>query len=172
MKVFVLLVSLVVGRKPAINIKDEQIGFKWDEKNVSFTVLLLFVIGFQNWTRLKRNVQNCGPRPSGPLYPHPPTNTNYNPQMPMDCDIYKDDLYLSDYRCNTTCQSTPEIEVHVVCNCVRRFRGITLPIPCRWEIFTPDGDKTECPKPTVDFDWRCDPRNETCAEGKKIILKK
>ena len=44
MKVFVLLVSLVVGRKPAINIKDEQFGLKWDEKNVSFTVVLLLVL--------------------------------------------------------------------------------------------------------------------------------
>ena len=49
MKVFVLLVSLVVGRKPAISIKDEQFGFKWDEKNVSFTVVLLFVIGSVVW---------------------------------------------------------------------------------------------------------------------------
>ena len=49
MKVFLMLVSLVVGRKPAINIKDEQIGFKWDEKNVSFIKVLLFVIGSVVW---------------------------------------------------------------------------------------------------------------------------
>ena len=47
MKVFVLFVSIVIGRKPAIRIKDEQMGFKWDETNVSLIVISLLCQDFR-----------------------------------------------------------------------------------------------------------------------------
>ena len=87
----------------------------------------------------------------------------------MHCDMLEDDLYAEGYKCNTTCQAAPEKQVEVHCDCLRSFMGITLPKPCEWVTKAIDGEKTECP--TVpdtmpNFDWRCDPRIETCSEGK------
>ena len=77
--------------------------------------------------------------------------------------------------CNTTCQAAPEMQVEVECDCLRRIpisskRVITFPKPCEWIIKTIEGEMTECPEvgsTLPAFDWDCDPRNETCAEGMK-----
>ena len=102
------------------------------------------------------------------MWPHPPTNTNQNPQLPMHCDMYHNDLYLQGYSCNTTCQAAPEVQVEVECDCLRRLGFITFPKPCKWVTKTMEGEKTECPEVSssmTQFDWQCDPRNETCPEG-------
>ena len=124
---------------------------------------------------LKKIFQNCGARPSGPIYPHPPLNTNHNPQLPMHCDMIYDDLYVQGYKCNTTCQAVPEQEVQVECDCLRRIMGLTFPQPCKWVYKTMEGEKSDgcpaVPESMPQYDWQCDPRNGTCAEGKCVIVK-
>ena len=47
--------------------------------------------------------------------------------------------------------------------------GLTFPQPCKWVTKTMEGEATECasvPATLPHFDWQCDPRNETCADGK------
>ena len=47
--------------------------------------------------------------------------------------------------------------------------GLTFPQPCKWRLLDDNGEVTHCPKvpPTMpQYDWECDPRNGTCAEGK------
>ena len=147
------------------------------------------------------SLQNCGPRPTGPIWPHPPLNTNHNPQLPMHCDMLHEDLYVQGYACNTTCQAEPEVQgkvyflrskifpnlksvpvncstrvlftfsilVQVQCDCLRRVMGLTFPQPCKWVTKTMEGNSTDCasvPESLPQFDWQCDPRNETCADGK------
>jgi len=130
---------------PALELKKQRIGFQWNLKN------------------------NCGARPSGPIYPHPPLNTNHNPQLPMHCDMIYDDLYVQGYKCNTTCQAVPEQEVQVECDCLRRIMGLTFPQPCKWVYKTMEGEKSDgcpaVPESMPQYDWQCDPRNGTCAEG-------
>jgi len=137
------LISSVVSL-PALELKKQRIGFKWNLKN------------------------NCGPRPTGPIWPHPPLNTNHNPQLPMHCDMLHEDLYVQGYACNTTCQAEPEVQVQVQCDCLRRVMGLTFPQPCKWVTKTMEGNSTDCasvPATLPQFDWQCDPRNETCADG-------
>merc|ERR1719480_5625 len=46
--------------------------------------------------------------------------------------------------------------------------GLTFPQPCKWVTKTMEGEATECasvPATLPHFDWQCDPRNETCADG-------
>ena len=129
----------------------------------------VFPVSHQS-VQLNKNIQNCGPRPTGPMWPHPPLNTNHNPQLPMHCDMLADDMYVQGYKCNTTCQAAPEKQVQIECTCLRTFLGITLAKSCEWVIKSSDGEEsTECP-PVPDtmpqFDWKCDPRIETCSEGK------
>ena len=83
--------------------------------------------------------------------------------------MLQDNLYLQGYSCNTTCQAAPEIQVEVQCDCLRRLGFITIPKPCTWVTKTLKGEKTVCPevpKSMSQFDWQCDPRNETCPDGK------
>jgi len=135
----------IVFGLPALELKKQRIGFQWNLKN------------------------NCGPRPSGPIYPHPPLNTNHNPQLPMHCDMIYDDLYVQGYKCNTTCQAVPEQEIQVECDCLRRIMGLTFPQPCKWVYKTMEGEKSDgcpaVPESMPQYDWQCDPRNGTCAEG-------
>ena len=134
-----------------------------------FVTISHYLVASHQSFQLKNNFQNCGPRPTGPMWPHPPLNTNHNPQLPMHCDMLADDMYVQGYKCNTTCQAAPEKQVQVQCSCLRTFMGITLAKSCEWVIKSIDGEEsTECP-PVPDtmpqFDWQCDPRIETCSEG-------
>ena len=85
--------------------------------------------------------------------------------------MLEDSLYIQGYKCNTTCQAAPEKKVQIECSCLRKFMGITLAKSCEWEIKTMEGEEsTECPSvpgTMPQFNWQCDPRIETCAEGKR-----
>ena len=93
-----------------------------------------------------------------------------------------DNQYIQGYSCNSTCQAAPEVKGEVVskyysskilvelqCDCLRRHMGLTFPQPCKWRLLDDNGEVTQCPEvpPTMpEYDWECDPRNGTCAEGK------
>ena len=48
--------------------------------------------------------------------------------------------------------------------------GLTFPQPCKWVYKNMEGEKTDgcpaVPESMPKYDWQCDPRNGTCAEGK------
>ena len=50
--------------------------------------------------------------------------------------------------------------------------GLTFPQPCKWRLLDSEGEVTQCPEVPPEmpkYDWECDPRNGTCAEGKFTI---
>jgi len=104
---------------------------------------------------------NCGPRPQGPRYPQPPTESIGHPAENISCDIMKDAQYISGYKCKAPCQADLELTVEINCNCHTSMGPLQFIKQCEWEFV----DGKRCPNLKAlqkEFDWECDPRVHNC----------
>lgn len=106
---------------------------------------------------------NCGPKPQGPQYPAPPSDSNGTYATAGNCDIVTNQTYVYNYKCETTCQMEPTKTIELICNCFFKVGPVKQVIPCKWQY----EDDEVCPEvpESAQYDWECDPRLETCKEG-------
>jgi len=117
-----------------------------------------------NWSWDMTNT--CGPRPHGPKYPAPPDfdEVSGEPlvQNGFECDIYKNETYVYNYKCSAPCQMDDSIRVTLFCNCFFAVGVVKQVTQCTWD-FEDDLTCPEVPETETKYDWQCDPRVEDCA---------
>ena len=106
--------------------------------------------------------QNCGPRPTGPMYPKPEQHSGKSSDK-YECDIIDNMLYMSGYTCKGTCQMDTTKAVEMLCSCFIELGPIQFTKDCEWEY---KGDSCpEVPATAEQYNWECNPFKENCPTG-------
>lgn len=109
---------------------------------------------------------NCGFRPQGPMYPAPEKiDENQSPMISsgVECNIVGDGEYVFSYKCSSPCQTDAAKTVTLTCDCFDVIGPIKKVKDCEWKW----ADDNVCPEVPIDeqYDWECNPNNDTCKEG-------